>query len=97
MRAVVASQSGGHVPQKAFGGHGHDTKDHARAAGHGQRHVSRGGMRIPGFFRRDGSFGLEGRSGGKRSARQARRKHAAHYRPDQEPRRCCGMKCRKKL
>ena len=68
--AVVQAWTQGHVPEQALGGHGHQAKGHAQAAGHGQHDVLCLWLGIAGGGRAHGGFAFQGGVGVGRGKQQ---------------------------
>jgi len=69
---IIAAGPGGHVPEQAFAGNGHQAEGHAQPAGHGQDDIVLVRVRVAGIGRGDltAPFGQGGVGGRCRQGRQ---------------------------
>ena len=82
---IIAAGPGGHVPEQAFAGDGHQAEDHAQPAGHGQDDIVFVRVRVAGLGRGDltapfgqGSVGGRCRQGRQQQEQERKEQPRSH-------------------
>ena len=80
---IIAAGPGGHVPEQAFAGNGHQAEGHAQPAGHGQDDIVLVRVRVAGIVRGDltAPFGQGGVGGRCRQGRQQQEEEERREQP----------------